>query len=198
MCRWSEAVLNCVRTKIRLIPELMQLLIGISTSRYFPARGTPGLHRVAVNGWRRVPRPPPMITPRTLGFTTFIPQRSAAADRWGCAANGRPESNASAQRWKRPRASNPPGMHGRLWDRVTYIVASLLASNLGFTYWKSTYSTGSILTHSKSDLQTHMCGILGYNPGITRWTSPVNGQSRQSETSFPYTGCCRIRIHLAI
>src|SRR5579883_3497789 len=66
MCRWSDAVLNCVSRKIRLMSELMQLLIGMSTRRYFPASGTAGLQRSMVRGARRVPRPPPMITARTF------------------------------------------------------------------------------------------------------------------------------------
>jgi hypothetical protein len=63
--RWSDAVLNCVSRKIRLISELMQLLIGMSTSRYLPARGTAGLQRSSVRGASRVPRPPPMMTAST-------------------------------------------------------------------------------------------------------------------------------------
>src|ERR1051326_344581 len=46
--------------------ELMQLEMGISTRRYLPARGTAGLARSFVNGKRRVPCPPPMITESTL------------------------------------------------------------------------------------------------------------------------------------
>jgi hypothetical protein len=40
----------------------MQLLIGISTSRYFPASGTAGFERSFVSGKSRVPAPPPMMT----------------------------------------------------------------------------------------------------------------------------------------
>src|SRR5580704_15899070 len=46
-------------------PELRQLLIGISTSRYFPASGTAGLARSLVSGNSRVPAPPPMIIDST-------------------------------------------------------------------------------------------------------------------------------------
>src|SRR6266446_925788 len=46
--------------------ELMQLEIGMSTSRYFPASGTAGLERSLVSGNRRLPCPPPMITESTL------------------------------------------------------------------------------------------------------------------------------------
>src|SRR5688572_17973766 len=56
------AELYCVRTKIRSSPELMQLEIGTSTSRYFPASGTAGLERWLVRGNSRVPAPPPRIT----------------------------------------------------------------------------------------------------------------------------------------
>jgi hypothetical protein len=40
----------------------MQLEIGISTRRYFPAMGTAGLERLAVNGYNLDPAPPPNIT----------------------------------------------------------------------------------------------------------------------------------------
>src|SRR5215831_3252669 len=46
--------------------ELMQFEIGMSTSRYFPARGTAGLARSLVSGNSRVPAPPPRISDRTL------------------------------------------------------------------------------------------------------------------------------------
>src|SRR6059058_3165292 len=44
----------------------MQLEIGISTMRYFPASGTAGLARSLVNGNSRVPCPPPIMTDSTL------------------------------------------------------------------------------------------------------------------------------------
>src|SRR5688500_17798600 len=59
------AELYCVTTKIWFSPELMQLEIGTSTSRYFPASGTAGLARWAVSGKSRVPAPPPRITEST-------------------------------------------------------------------------------------------------------------------------------------
>src|SRR5829696_123799 len=59
------AELYCVTTKICVSPELMQLEIGTSTSRYFPASGTAGLARWAVSGNSRVPAPPPRITEST-------------------------------------------------------------------------------------------------------------------------------------
>lgn len=61
MCLLSDAELNCVNTNIRLMPELMQFEIGISTKRYFPAIGTAGLLRLAVSGYNLVPAPPPRI-----------------------------------------------------------------------------------------------------------------------------------------
>src|SRR5476651_506674 len=51
---------------MRRKPELMQLEMGMSTSRYFPASGTAGFARSFVSGNRRVPCPPPMMTQRTL------------------------------------------------------------------------------------------------------------------------------------
>src|ERR1041385_2237991 len=51
---------------MRLRFELMQLEIGMSTSRYLPASGTAGLARSFVSGNSRVPAPPPMITESTL------------------------------------------------------------------------------------------------------------------------------------
>ncbi len=66
MCLFSEAELNCVNTNMRLIPELIQFEIGISTNLYLPAIGTAGLLRLAVNGYKRVPAPPPRITANVL------------------------------------------------------------------------------------------------------------------------------------
>src|SRR5687768_15574173 len=65
MCRFREAELYMVSTNMRLIPELRQLEMGMSTNRYLPAMGTAGLERVAVNGNKRVPAPPPKITDNT-------------------------------------------------------------------------------------------------------------------------------------
>src|SRR5882762_6929371 len=62
MCRLSEAELNCVNTNILVIPEFRQFDMGISTSRYFPAMGTAGFDRLAVNGYNLVPAPPPNMT----------------------------------------------------------------------------------------------------------------------------------------
>lgn len=43
----------------------MQLLIGMSMSRYLPAIGTAGFERIFVNGCKRDPRPPPIMIPST-------------------------------------------------------------------------------------------------------------------------------------
>src|SRR5262245_24541167 len=45
--------------------ELMQLLIGMSISRYLAPIGTAGLLRASVSGNSRVPRPPPRMTAMT-------------------------------------------------------------------------------------------------------------------------------------
>lgn len=50
------------------MPELMQLLTGISISRYLPATGTAGFARVLVRGYSREPCPPP----RMIASTFFI------------------------------------------------------------------------------------------------------------------------------
>src|SRR5438874_7136801 len=64
MCRMSDVLLNCVSTYMCRIPELMQLEIGISTSRYFPPSGTAGFERSLVSGNKRVPAPPPIMMAR--------------------------------------------------------------------------------------------------------------------------------------
>src|SRR6266567_6832453 len=64
MCRCSDMLLNCVSTYIERSPEFRQLLIGISTNRYFPPSGTAGLARSLVSGNSRVPAPPPMMIAR--------------------------------------------------------------------------------------------------------------------------------------
>ncbi len=43
------------------MPEFRQLLIGMSTRRYFPPSGTAGLARSLVRGKSPVPAPPPMM-----------------------------------------------------------------------------------------------------------------------------------------
>ncbi len=58
--------------KNRLKPEFRQLLMWMSTSRYFPARGTAGLYRSLVKGYSRVPRPPTIITTRTRFASVMI------------------------------------------------------------------------------------------------------------------------------
>src|SRR5262249_34784472 len=65
MCRCRLTDRNCVRTKIRFRPLLMQLLIGMSIRRYLPAIGTAGSLRLLVSGYSPAPRPPPRIRERT-------------------------------------------------------------------------------------------------------------------------------------
>src|SRR5262245_16813120 len=56
---------------MRRIPALMQLLIGTSTRRYFPAKGTAGFDRSCVSGKSRSPLPPPRISPRVFSGTAI-------------------------------------------------------------------------------------------------------------------------------
>ena len=72
MCLFKEAELNCVKTYILLISELIQLEIGISTNRYLPAIGTAGLDLFAVKGYNLDPCPPPNIIPSAFEFIIFI------------------------------------------------------------------------------------------------------------------------------
>src|SRR5260221_13372674 len=71
MCLCGEVLLNCVSTKIRQKAPLRQLLIGMSTSLYFPPSGTAGLARSCVRGKSRVPAPPPMMMARVLSCGVF-------------------------------------------------------------------------------------------------------------------------------
>ena len=59
---------TCVNTNIRLILELIQLEIGISTKRYFPAIGTAGFDLIFVSGYNLDPCPPPRIIANTFLF----------------------------------------------------------------------------------------------------------------------------------
>src|ERR671910_1089207 len=96
MGRCSELLLNGVRRKIRRRSALRQLLIGMSTIRYFPPSGTAGFARSLVSGKSRVPAPPPRMTEST-SFGLSVLQTvtgSALADR-GAAVH----------------AMAPPGLH---------------------------------------------------------------------------------------
>src|SRR5256885_16044151 len=78
------AELNCVTTKIRSRPELMQFEIGTSTRRYLPASGTAGLARSRVSGNSRVPAPPPRMTASTRFIDGVArPESERAARPWG-------------------------------------------------------------------------------------------------------------------
>src|SRR5882724_8838465 len=68
MCRFSEAELYWVSTKMRITFELMQYEMGTSTRRYLPPSGTAGFERSRVNGNSRLPAPPPRITANKLGL----------------------------------------------------------------------------------------------------------------------------------
>src|SRR6185295_14011766 len=72
MCRFSDAELNCVSTKMRRMSACRQLLIGISISRYLPPIGTAGFERCCVNGNRREPWPPPRMSASTSLFTAMV------------------------------------------------------------------------------------------------------------------------------
>src|SRR5437773_353046 len=65
-------------------PELRQLLIGISTSLYFPPNGTAGFARSFVRGNNRVPAPPPIMM---ASMRCVVPGGSAGV---GIAGNGSP------------------------------------------------------------------------------------------------------------
>src|SRR5688500_2683776 len=60
----------------------MQLLMGISMRRYFPAIGTAGFERSLVSGCSRDPRPPPMMIPKT----SFIDGIAASVFLWSVTA----------------------------------------------------------------------------------------------------------------
>lgn len=60
---------------MRLISELIQFDIGISTSLYLPAIGTAGLDRCSVNGWSLEPWPPPKMIAKTFLLIMFVSLR---------------------------------------------------------------------------------------------------------------------------
>jgi hypothetical protein len=68
MCWFNEAELNWVKTNIRLMSELIQFEIGMSTNLYFPAMGTAGFDRLSVKGAKRDPCPPPKIMANVVLF----------------------------------------------------------------------------------------------------------------------------------
>src|SRR5438094_7485015 len=73
MWRLREAELNCVSTKIFFNPELRQLLIDTSISRYFPPSGTAGFDRSFVRGNNRLPAPPARTIESTcVGFSLLF------------------------------------------------------------------------------------------------------------------------------
>ena len=58
--------------------EFMQLEIGISTKRYFPAIGTAGFERLAVSGNNLEPFPPPKIMANVLILIFYVFARKVA------------------------------------------------------------------------------------------------------------------------
>jgi hypothetical protein len=107
----------------------MQLEIGISTRRYFPASGTAGLERSRVSGKSRVPCPPPMMMERTLPILTgvifvgAIPQSIFPA----CSVQDLSRAAASTQAALGAFAANPrtPLDHLRITLRGARICISL-------------------------------------------------------------------------
>src|SRR5262245_35240525 len=73
MWRCSETELYCVSTNIRSMLEWIAFEIGMSISRYFPAKGTAGLALRRVSGSRRSPRPPPRISTITSRARSLTP-----------------------------------------------------------------------------------------------------------------------------
>src|SRR4051812_41596420 len=57
---------------MRRMSECRQLLTGTSMIRYLPPMGTAGFDRFSVSGKRRVPRPPPRMTPMTSCMCSFV------------------------------------------------------------------------------------------------------------------------------
>ena len=71
MCRFKRLAIK-LRQHVYLAEiAVEQLLIGMSTSRYFAASGTAGLARFWVNGNSRVPAPPPITIARVLSCVVF-------------------------------------------------------------------------------------------------------------------------------
>src|SRR5450432_25809 len=102
---------------MRRKPELMQLEIGMSTSRYFPASGTAGFARSFVSGNSRLPCPPPMMTQRTLltlmdwrpvcDIANFC--RNHTVEGWVRASNR--YASAEIRKQPMPRARCKPQIH---------------------------------------------------------------------------------------
>ena len=72
MCRFKLCDLNCVSTRTRRNPLLMQLDNVKSIMRYNPPNGTAGFARSRVSGSSRVPFPPAsmiVITFRSMNRT---------------------------------------------------------------------------------------------------------------------------------
>ena len=95
---------------MRRSSELRQLLMGMSTRRYLPARGTAGLARSFVSGKSRVPAPPPMMTATTSCGRTVV-QGMGTPHRSGVSAPGAPKRELTVgQRGSAAHAVAPPGL----------------------------------------------------------------------------------------
>src|SRR5579872_3247024 len=86
----------------------MQLLMGMSMSRYLPATGTAGLLRNLVRGYSRVPRPPPRMRLRTSCMGRLAGPLSGG----GVGSSLRPCYHSRAARWEEV-FSGRPGASGR-------------------------------------------------------------------------------------
>src|SRR5262245_21062845 len=102
---------------MRFSPLLMQLLIGMSMSRYFPATGIAGLERLLVSGYSRLPRPPPRMRLRidSMERPPSEPPRAPAPDDRPIltqpaagAATGFPARRRPPARRGRHAPGNPP------------------------------------------------------------------------------------------
>src|ERR1700722_12480810 len=92
----------------------MQLLIGMSISRYLPATGTAGLLRCNVKGYSRVPRPPPRIKLRT---SNIAPHRFRGRGR-SAGHSGQRESNyAKGEALQSEKSSFP----AQVYPGTTYL-----------------------------------------------------------------------------
>src|SRR6266487_1376728 len=124
--------------------ELMQVEIGMSTNRYFPARGTAGFDRSRVSGKSRLPCPPPITTDSTLPVLGDI--RLLCIIRESILERGNGFS-----------ISCPPHAGQAATDRSGGVMEGW--SDGVMECWEA--SPGPILQHSIPDFWP-MCGIIGY------------------------------------
>src|SRR4030042_624213 len=72
ICLINDVERYCVKTKIRVIPELTQLLSVKSISRNLPAKGTAGFVRCLVKGSNLSPAPPAIISVSSLSTIVIL------------------------------------------------------------------------------------------------------------------------------